>query len=71
MTNAKPGIAVLKDMKESDGSPKDLTTQQLDLLRAAFLDQEVGLFLFATQIFGYKDLITNLHLPISRFLGNG
>ena len=69
MTNAKPGLEVLKDMKESDGSPKDLTVQQLDLLRAAFLDQDVGLFLFASQIFGYKDLTTNLHLPISRFLG--
>ena len=69
MTNAKPGLEVLQDMHKSDGSPKDLTVQQLDLLRAAFLDQDVGLFLFASQIFGYRDLTTNLHLPISRFLG--
>ena len=66
---SKAGIDVLRDMESSDGSPKDLTTQQLDLLRMAFLDRDVGLFLFATQIFGYKDLTTDIHLPISRFLG--
>lgn len=66
---ADSGIAVLRDMEQSDGSPKDLTTQQLDLLRVAFLDQDVGLFLFATQIFKYQDLTTDIHLPISRFLG--
>jgi hypothetical protein len=66
---AEPGISVLKDMKDSGGSPRDLTNQQLDLLRLAFEDQDVGLFLFATQIFGYKDLTTDIHLPISRFLG--
>ena len=64
-----PGIDVLKDMQQSAGSPKDLTHQQLDLLRTAFEDQDVGLFLFSTQIFGYKDLTLSLHLPISRFLG--
>ena len=69
MTKAQPGIAVLRDMEKSDGSPLDLSQQQLNLLQDAFMDPDVGLFLFATQIFGYRDLTTNLHLPISRFLG--
>jgi hypothetical protein len=65
----RPGLDVLMDMDKSHGSPKDLTSQQIELLRCAFEDQEVGLYLFSTQIFGYKDLTTNIHLPISRFLG--
>ena len=69
MNTAGLGIDVLTDMKNSDGSPRDLSHQQLDLLRVAFEDQDVGLFLFSTQIFGYKDLTTSIHLPISRFLG--
>jgi len=63
------GIDVLQDMEGSKGSPKDLSHQQLSVLKNAFEDQDVGLFLFSTQIFGYKDLTTSIHLPISRFLG--
>jgi hypothetical protein len=64
-----PGLSVLKDMQQSGGSPKDLSHQQISLLKNAFEDQDVGLFLFATQIFGYKDLTLSIHLPISQFLG--
>ena len=64
-----PGINVLQDMSSSGGRPQDLTQQQLNLLKEAFEDPDVGLFLFSTQIFGYKDLTTDIHLPISRFLG--
>lgn len=68
-TLAGAGIDVLGDMKDSGGRPRDLTHQQLALLKTAFEDQDVGLYLFSTQIFGYKDLTTSIHLPISRFLG--
>ena len=60
---------ILEDMEVSGGSPKDLSQQQLALLREGFEDRDVGLYLFCVQIFGYKDLTFNLHLPISQFLG--
>ena len=65
----KTGLGVLQDMDESQGSPRDLESPQIRVLRAAFEDREVGLYLFSTHIFGYKDLTTNIHLPISQFLG--
>lgn len=63
------GLGVLEDMKTSGGSPRDLSHPQLNLLKEAFEDQDIGLYLFSTQIFGYKDLTLSIHLPISRFLG--
>ena len=69
MNSTQAGIELLRDMESSSGSPRDLSNQQLDLLRISFEDQDVGLFLFSTQIFKYKDLTYNIHLPISQFLG--
>ncbi len=56
-------------MEETGGSPREMTNAQIKLLRGAFEDEDVGHYLMATQLFGYKDLIPELHLPISRFLG--
>lgn len=57
-------LAVLPDAK-----PRDLSNQQITLLREFYEDPEMGLFFFAKHIFGYKDLTVGLHLPICRFIG--
>ncbi len=59
---------ILGEMKEQ-GNPRDLSTSQVRVLKAAFEDRDVGIYLMSTQIFGYMDLIPSIHLPISRFLG--
>lgn len=63
-------ISVLQDLLTlGDADPRDLTSHQTTQLRKMFEDPTVGLYLFATQIFGYKDLTPDLHLPICTFLG--
>lgn len=60
---------IFQDMKDLGGTARDLSAEQVKVLRTAFEDRDVGHYLMATQIFGYRDLIPSLHLPISRFLG--
>ena len=69
MTDIESGLSVLKDMDRSNGDARDLSQNQISLLRRTFEDKKLGLFLFAKYIFGYKDLTYDLHLGISRFLG--
>ncbi len=62
-------FSILSDLAGlSDADPRDLTESQITSMRGLFEDKTVGLFLFATQIFGYKDMTLNIHLPIARFL---
>ncbi len=63
-------MGVLRDLIGlADANPQDLSNAQVKSLRAMFEDPTVGLYLFATQIFGYVDLTPTLHLPICTFLG--
>src|SRR5262245_2738709 len=63
------GLEVLNDMIQSAGDGRDLTQQQIPLLRQLFEDKDIGLFLFAQYIFGYRDLTAAVHLPMTRLLG--
>jgi len=65
----QPGLEILHDMELSGGSPRDLSAEQLPKLREIFLHKDIGHYMMATVIFGYKDLIPSLHYPISQFLG--
>ena len=63
-------LAVLDDLARlADAAPEDLGYEQAQGLRRMFEDPQVGLFLFAWAIFGYRDLTESLHLPICRFVG--
>ena len=64
-------FGVLSDLANlGDADPRDLTNAQVGSLRQLFEDPTVGLYLFATQIFGYKDLTHQIHVPICRFLSH-
>lgn len=62
------GLSVLADMHQSGGSPVDLGVEQIKLLKHMFEDKSYGLFFFAVEIFGYKDLTFDLHLPICQYI---
>lgn len=64
-----PGEAVLADMAASGGTPQELLPGQIQLLRQMYEDRDVGLYLFARHIFGYKDITEEVHLPISAMFG--
>ncbi len=57
--------AVLADMEASGGTPRDMGAAQIAAVRAAVLGD---LFLFATVVFGYKDLAA-VHREIAALLG--
>jgi hypothetical protein len=64
-----PGLDTLSDMVESQGSPEDLTQQQVPLLRNLFEeDSGLGLWLFAYHICGCKDITMVLHYEECQFL---
>jgi len=64
-----PGAEILNDMTASAGSPRDLTPQQVPLVRAAFEDESgKGLWLFAYHICGCKDITIRLHREECTFL---
>jgi hypothetical protein len=64
-----PGLDILTDMTESQGDPRDLTHQQIPLVRDTFEDESgMGLWLFAKYICGCKDITTELHWEECVFL---
>jgi len=66
---AGPGLAVLNDLYNSGGDPRDLTGSQLPLLRQMFESRENGgLWLFATHVCGLDKLTTDLHWEMCAFL---
>jgi hypothetical protein len=64
-----PGTDILADMTQSMGDPRDLTQQQLPLVRTALEDETgMGLWLFAYHVCGCKDITLQLHLEECEFL---
>ena len=69
MTEPLLGQEVLSDLLDSQGDPRDLTQQQIPLLRALFEDESgMGLWLFAYYICGCKDITPHLHMEMCEFL---
>ena len=63
------GKSILEDMVASDGDPRDLTQQQIPLLKSVFEDETgSGLYLFTHYICGCHDIIPTLHGEICQFL---
>ena len=66
----RESLALFEELQTlGKGEARDLTDQQIPVLRRLFEDSTVGLYFFAREIFGYKDLTTSLHLPICQLLG--
>jgi phage terminase large subunit-like protein len=62
-------LSILRDLQSlTDANARDLSAQQIPVLRQLFEDRTFGLFFFAQIIFGYADLTMDLHLPICRFI---
>ena len=55
-TGVDEGLDVLEDLKTSGESPRELTHNQIKLLKAVFEDPDIGHYLMAKEIFGYRDI---------------
>ena len=64
-----PGLDILSDMESSQGSPRDLTSPQINELRKLFESEDgLGLYCFIYYICGARDLYYPLHYPICSVL---
>lgn len=64
------GREVLSDMRDSAGTPRDMSTLQTDAIRALFADRDVGVWWFCREIFGFRDLRWDLHGPVCQLVGH-
>ncbi len=61
-----PAQTILEELKTlADADPRDLTPQQIEVIRGALLDD---LFAFAQEVFEYRDLVPHLHGRIAGLL---
>lgn len=69
--NTEPkGLAVLEDMRDSEGSARDMTAPEIEAIRALFADPDVGLWWFCREVFGFKDMLWEFHGEICQFVGH-
>lgn len=70
MISPEGGLSVLQDLKDSKARASEMTFPQMEATKALFADPDIGLWWFAREIFGFRDLTWEFHGPICQLLGH-
>ena len=69
-TDSRSGLEILTDMRDSDGTARDLLPPQIEALKVLFADPDVGLWWFCREIFQFRDMVFDFHRKPCQLVGH-